>query len=196
VTVAICVALLCATTACDSKTETREAHVPIEGENTDTGAETVERHQTSTDVSEVPEGFEPGPALEPPGPLLSWLEDREGATVRLPVTIELRREGLRAVDSAYLGDSERGISLDLDDTTMGVALTTQLAEICPDARRRCRVWLVGSWGPPLAGGPRLAPPGDAGLDDDGSHPFTVRSVEGEIADSDSALRVYVRAQTP
>lgn len=118
----------------------------------------------------TPPSFEAGPEIGPADELRAWFKASESATVRVPVVIERRADGLGGVQSAWVGASAEpapadALQLTLDDTTMGISLADQLRNLCPEDGR-CVVWIEGRWG--------------AALDPQATDVITVRAVRGDV----------------
>ncbi len=89
--------------------------------------------------------FADGPALEPADALQRWLDAQVDAAgkpkrVRLPVVVMQREHGLER--TGFVG-SEKGLALQLDDSSMGVSLADHFHRVCKDATR-CVLLLDGT----------------------------------------------------
>ncbi len=95
--------------------------------------------------------FAAGPTLADPVALLAWLEARPRAVVRLPVVILFSTGGLRQRRLIFVGTEPAppaadAILLDLDDSTLGIGLSTRLRSLCGAEEEACVVWIEGTWG--------------------------------------------------
>ncbi len=128
--------------------------------------------------------FAPGPALDDGAALLAWLEAHPGAYLRIPVVVLLPADGLFGPRRAFVGTEsappENAIPLELDDSTLGIDLGTRLRALCDAGTAACRVWIEGTWGPPMAGLRAAEPP---------PWPLTVRDVGPLVEGSPSTILV-------
>ncbi|MBL8901330.1 MAG: hypothetical protein JNM84_27130 [Planctomycetes bacterium] len=154
----------CSQTTSSAETEPREANAP------------------GPMTAEVEKSFEPGVAIADRTELLAWLatharEGGSGATLKLPIALELRDGG------AHLGDAHLGLeggdqrlTVLLDDSALGVALVDR-ARHHMRSDGTCALWLEGVWLGATQSGGR----------------FAVSAVRGAIGASgrEAASRVYV-----
>jgi hypothetical protein len=136
-----------------------------------------------------------GPAIEPTGPLLAWLDQNARSAAgkrqlfRLPITVRFQDQYRLGIGAAFIGTADQpgAVQLKLDDTGMGVSLLSTLRNLCPKDQDRCVLWLAGYWGKLLDVPDPLAPPG-------GKKVFAVLRV-GEIVDAaqGAPLRASVEA---
>ncbi len=127
--------------------------------------------------------FFPGPPLADSAGLLAWLESNPGTTLRLPVVIISSSESLGGNDLAFIGTdlgppAEDAVLLDLDDSTLGIPLSTRLRSLC-DAET-CVVWIEGIWGRALPDLEDQQPP---------PWPFTVRDTGPRVEGSPQTIFV-------
>ncbi len=97
--------------------------------------------------------FSPGPTLADSAALLAWLESNPSAYLRLPVVVF--RGGLGGVELAFIGSDpvppgDDAILLELDDSALGIGLSTRLRSLCGGSDA-CAVWIEGTWGRLLPG---------------------------------------------
>ena len=146
--------------------------------------------------------FAPGPAVEDASALLAWLEANPNIYLRLPVVVLLSPDGLPGTRLAFIGTDaapppEDAIMLALDDSTLGIDLSTRLAAVCGAEAEACVVWIEATWGHAIPVPGTAAPPPwpvtvhDVGPPVEGS-PATVFAEE-RTGDDRSARR---RGQTP
>ena len=126
-----------------------------------------------------------GPALSDSAALLAWFEGAgKSRRVRIPVVLTPDPLGL---GPAFVGSKPGpapadALHLKLDDTAMSVGLADRMAKDCPfDVP--CAIWVEGSWGAVLSGGPGLGLGGPTlGGPAAGPtpHPFSVRAYGGPV----------------
>ncbi|TVQ87410.1 MAG: hypothetical protein EA397_19030 [Deltaproteobacteria bacterium] len=178
---------------------------------TEPAGETPEQEQPPEDTM-THEGFSQGPALTPHNLLFEWLNTQAGSkTLRLPVVIKASPLG---ITSAHLAENASPHSqkhpLKLDQGALGVPLHERLPKICDEGP--CAVWLEGTWGSNVSGGPSLPGPGGPSMpgpsgptlpgpdtpspESEGApvtqipKPFTVRKLIGPV--EGSATHIYVK----
>ncbi len=149
--------------------------------------------------------FAPGPALADGTALLEWFEAdaRAGsgpAYVRVPVVVFAGDLG--GARLAYIGTdpappADDAIVLDLDDSALGIDLSTRLRSLCgtehhagaPSRRDACVVWIEGTWGRHL---PSLVPGGE---DKPPPWPLTVRDAGPLVEGSPATILVAASEQS-
>lgn len=136
---------------------------------------------------EAPVTTAQGPALSDSAALLAWFEgDGKGKRVRIPVVLTPDPLGL---GPAFIGSTpgpapEGAVHLKLDDTALSVGLADRMAPDCPfDVP--CAIWVEGTWGAVVSGGPDLGGFGGPGIEGPGvggakQHPFAVRDYGGTV----------------
>jgi len=129
-----------------------------------------------------------GPSLSDPAAALAWFEGPgKAARVRIPVVLTPDPLGLPpAFLGATPGPAPQGaLHLKLDDTALSVGLADRMQGDCPfDVP--CAIWVEGTWGAVLSGGPDLM-----GFDEPGptQHPFRVLDYHGRVTDAPTHIRV-------
>ncbi len=127
--------------------------------------------------------FVAGPPLADSTALLEWLDANPRAYLRLPVVIF--PGDLGGIRLAFIGTEpapppEGAILLDLDDTTLGIPLSSRLRSLCGAGGAPCAVWIEGTWGRPLPGLGASEPP---------PWPVTVRDAGPAVEGSPATIRV-------
>ncbi len=132
--------------------------------------------------------FVEGPSVAAPAALLSWFEgEGAGKRVRVPVVVKPSPLGL---SSGYIAANAavpeaQGLSLQLDDSTLGVSLADRIRSDC-EFDVPCLIWIEGQWGSSLGlpsfGGP-LASAGPK------RHPFSVRDYAGKVSGEAATILV-------
>ena len=134
-----------------------------------------------------------GPPLANPAAVLAWFEGPgKAARVRIPVVLTPDPLGL---PPAFLGATPgpapaNALHLKLDDTGLSVGLADRMRGDCPfDVP--CAIWVEGTWGAVLSGGPSLPGFDEPGLDEPGPtpHPFRVMDYHGVVTDSATHVQV-------
>lgn len=130
--------------------------------------------------------FTPGPAFDDSPALLEWLGANSEAYLRLPVVIFTGDLG--DVELAYIGTEPipppaGAITLDLDDSALGICLTTRLRSLRDSASDACVVWIEGTWGRLLPG----VPPG--GGSEPPPWPFAVRDAGPRVEGSPATILI-------
>ena len=155
-------------TSCNEKDQPTVKKTQIEQKTAHSGRKTLQPKKEKSFVA--------GPKLKPARELLAWLEKLpKGVRVRLPIVVRFTDEtGLMRKD-AFIGESvneldEDSLFVKLDDTTMGIPLSSHLRSHRSEKATDCALWLEGTWGPALD----LPMPG---FDKDSKkYTFTVRRV--------------------
>ncbi|MGH3907924.1 MAG: hypothetical protein ACRDTE_27660 [Pseudonocardiaceae bacterium] len=134
--------------------------------------------------------FVPGPPIEPPGPLLEWLNTAAAAedlpVVRLPVVARFKDHYRLGIDDAFIGvtDSEPGpdaIRLSLDEGLLGSEIVIdKVRRQVPKGPGGCALWLDGIWGGVIPIDDPTATPN--------SWPFTVLHIGDLIGDQPPLAR--------
>lgn len=132
--------------------------------------------------------FVEGPSVTAPAALLSWFQgEGAGKRVRVPVVVTPSPLGLAAgyIAASAAVPEAQGLSLQLDDGTLGVSLADRIRSDC-EFDVPCAIWIEGVWGSslglPSVGGPLagFGPP---------RHPFSVRDYTGKVEGEASAILV-------
>lgn len=130
-----------------------------------------------------------GPAVEPAGPLLAWLnqsakgEGGKRRRFRLPLVVRFEDEYRLGYGDVFVGRSLKAapadaIHVSLDDTALSSPLLQSIAARCPKEAPGCVLLVEGYWGPLVEGGPPdIAMPGEAK-----KWPFAVLTVHGLLPD--------------
>ncbi len=131
--------------------------------------------------------FVPGPTLADHAALLAWLEAHPEAYLRLPVVVF--PGDLGGIRLAYIGTdpvppADGAIVLDLDDSALGIPLSTRLRSLCGAEGSACVVWIEGTWGPLL---PDLEP--DGARDGPPPWPLAVRDVGPRVEGTPATIFV-------
>lgn len=84
--------------------------------------------------------------------LINWLEEHKNSKLIIPVLISFDEYKLKITEAnIYPGSHskiESSLSLQLQDSPMGISLLDNLMQICPkDQGDICLVYLEGTWGP-------------------------------------------------
>lgn len=84
--------------------------------------------------------------------LINWLEEHKNSKLVIPVLISFDEFKLKIAEAnIYQGSQskiESPLSLQLQDSPMGISLLDNLLQICPkDQGDMCLVYLEGTWGP-------------------------------------------------
>jgi hypothetical protein len=128
-----------------------------------------------------------GPAIEPAGPLLDWLNknvkgaDGKRQRIRLPVAVRFEDQYRLAFGDVTVGRSlaapaPDAIHLTLDDTGLSMPLLPAVTSRCPKDAPGCVMLIEGYWGALVEGGPPdVVMPGEAK-----KWPFSVLKVHGLI----------------
>ncbi len=93
--------------------------------------------------------FKPGPSLADSAALLAWFEANPTAYVRIPVVIfpgDLGGIKLAFVGTEPAPPPDGAIVLELDDSALGIPLSTRLRSLCDAGSDACVVWIEGTWG--------------------------------------------------
>ena len=142
-----------------------------------------------------------GPAIEPAGPLLDWLnktakgEGGKRPRIRLPVAVRFEDEYRLAFGDVTIGRTMTAqadaIHLSLDDTGLSNPLLQSVAARCPKDAPGCVLLLEGYWGALVEGGPPdIVMPGEAK-----KWPFAVLKVHG-LLDAGSADGSHAQIAAP
>ena len=139
----------------------------------------TEKGQSTVKKTLQPEkerSFVAGPKLKPTKELLAWLEELpKGVRIRLPIVVRFTDETGFMRKDAFIGESvneldEDSLFIKLDDTTMGIPLSSHLRSHRSEKATDCALWMEGTWGVALD----LPMPGfDKGTK---KHTFTLRRV--------------------
>lgn len=99
------------------------------------------------DPSVAPPAFERRRAVSPSAPLRGWLVEAAamGKLVRLPVLIALEPHGPIRRTGARVGAKPDALTIDLDDTRLGVALQDRLRGKYQRGDATVAAWLQGEW---------------------------------------------------
>lgn len=81
--------------------------------------------------------------------MLDWLEAHPGAYLRVPVVVF--PGDLDGIRLAFIGTDpapppDDAIVLELDDSGLGIPLSTRLRSLCGEDSEPCVVWIEGTWG--------------------------------------------------
>lgn len=102
--------------------------------------------------------FEPGPSITPGGQLLEWLQANGGTPggkrprLELPVVLKFGDEHRLEIGDAWIGTNPQAdppkdaVHLEIDDTSLGVALLDTIRTKCPKDQQSCAFVLEGVWG--------------------------------------------------
>lgn len=130
-----------------------------------------------------PDTFVPGPPIEPPGPLLEWLNttatEEDPPIIGLPVVARFTDHYQLSIET-FIGvaDSETGpdtIRLTLDESLLGSEIVIdKVHRQVPKGPGGCALWLYGIWGGVIPFDDPTAPAN--------SWPFTVLHIGDVIGD--------------
>lgn len=83
-------------------------------------------------------------ALSPKSEALQWLSAAQRAGTSFKVPIEVRRSAL-GISGAELGFADDRISVEIDETALGIALADRAATWCGDDADKCAMWVWARW---------------------------------------------------